>query len=154
MFIDGSGVANLTNNGIKLIFGTTGTLTKGGSNTGAVEADTFEVKDLGVFELLKNFKDAIDNGDDAWISQNAGLLDKAVDLISKNNAVIAFQGTQANTLISSNRTKDAQLESIQSLLTDANINELAVQYNVLLLTYQSLLATLAKMQNVSILDYL
>jgi flagellin-like hook-associated protein FlgL len=137
-----------------LIFGTTGTLTKGGSNTGAVEADTFEVKDLGVFELLKNFKDAIDNGDDAWISQNAGLLDKAVDLISKNNAVIAFQGTQANTLISSNRTKDAQLESIQSLLTDANLNELGVQYNVLLLTYQSLLATLAKMQNVSILDYL
>ena len=134
-----------------MIFGTTGTLIAEGSNN---EADTFEVKDLSIFELLKNFKDAIDSGDDTWISQNAGLLDKAVDLINKNNAVIAFQGTQANTLISNNKTKDAQLDSMQSDLTDANINELAIQYNTLLTTYQSLLATLAKMQNVSILDYL
>lgn len=148
MFIDGEGKANTTNNGIKLLFGTTGNLVAGAT------PDTFQVKDLSIFELLKNFKDAFDSGNSTWISQNAGLLDQAAELTSKNNAVIAFEGIQANTLMANNKTKDAQLESMQSELIDASMADLAVEFNALLNTYQALLSTLARMQSVSILNYL
>lgn len=116
--------------------------------------DSFQVKDLSIFELLKDFKDACDSGNSAWISKNAGLLDQVSALTTKNNAVIAFQGTQANTLISNNKTKDAQLESMKSKLVDASMADLATEFNILLNTYQALLSTLAQMQSISILDYL
>lgn len=148
MFIDGRGVATTANNGIKLLFGTAGNLVAGAT------PDTFQIKDLSVFELLKNLKDAFDSGNAVWITQNSELLEMASDLTSKNNAVVAFQGTQASTLISSNKTKDAQLESMKSGLIDANVTDLAMEFNSLLNTYQALLATLSKMQSISILDYL
>lgn len=151
MFIDGAGVANATNNGIKLLFGTTGNLVAGATPE---TTDTFQIKDLSIFELLKDLKDAFDNGNETWIARYADLLEKAEELTSKNNAVVAFQGTQASTLISNNKTKAAQLESMKSDLIDANVTDLAMEFNSLLTTYQALLATLSKIQTVSILDYL
>jgi flagellin-like hook-associated protein FlgL len=147
MFIDGAGVGNATNNRIKLLFGT-------GTTDNLTTGDTFSVKDLSVFELLKNLKDAFDTGDSTWISKNAELVERAVELTRKNNAVIAFEGTRAKTLIDNNKRKDAQFEKMQSDLINADMSELATQFTALLNTYQALLATLAKTQSVNILNYL
>jgi flagellin-like hook-associated protein FlgL len=117
-------------------------------------SDVLQVKDLSIFELLKNLKDAFDSGNSNWVSKNSQYIQKARDLTTKNNAVIAFQGTNANTLIESNKTKTNKFESLRSDLLRADTAELATQFNVLLNTYQALLSTLARIQTVSILDYL
>ncbi|MCX5810681.1 MAG: hypothetical protein NTX36_15150, partial [Proteobacteria bacterium] len=140
MFIDGAGVANVKNNRIKLLFGTTGTLVAG------VTPDTFEVKDLSTFELLKNFKDAFKSGNTEWVSKNLKNLETARELTTKNAAVVAFSGIQADNLIADNKRRDARIADTQSKLMDADMTELATQFNALLNTYQAMLSVLARMQ--------
>lgn len=146
MFIDGAGVANTTNNRIKLAFGT--------GDENLVANDTFQVKDLSVFEMLKNFRDAFESGNTTWVSQNIGFIDDARSLTVKNNAVVAFEGTQAETLIENNATKQNRIELEKSKLVSADMSELGTEFNVLLITYQTLLSAFSKMQSVSILNYL
>jgi flagellin-like hook-associated protein FlgL len=146
MFIDGAGIANTTNNRIKLAFGTT--------NTPLVANDAFQVKDLSIFELLKNFKDAFDSGNTTWIAKNITSIDSARSLNSKNNAVISFEGTQAEKLIENNKTRASQLEDEKANLLNADTATLGTEFNVLLNTYQTLLSAFAKMRSISILNYL
>jgi flagellin-like hook-associated protein FlgL len=147
MFIDGAGIANTTNNRIKLFFDS-------GPNDNLTVGDTFSVKDLSVFELLKNLKDAFDTNNSSWVSKNTTLVEKAVELTRKNNAVNAFEGTQAQTLIDSNKRKVTQLQTMKSDLVNADMSKLATEFTALLNTYQALLSTLAKMQSINILNYL
>lgn len=146
MFIDGAGVANATNNRIKMLFGTT--------NTPLSANDTFEVKDLSIFELLKNFKDAFDAGNTAWVEKNIRHIDTARSSNEKNNAVVAFEGTQASMLLENNAAKKARIEDMQGELVNADTAQLGTEFNVLLNTYQTLLAAFSKMQSISILNYL
>ncbi len=139
------------------------TLNPGGSdisdyNTGSTDllttADTFQVKDLSIFELLKNFRDAIVADDRTWVSKNTQYFNRARELTTKNAAVVAFQGTQATTLINNYKTKDANIEKMQSDLVGADASELAMELNVLMNTYQALLASMSKVLSISILNYL
>ncbi len=147
MFIDGSGIANATNNRIKFAFST-------GAMGLLTTADTFQIKDLSIFELLTNFRDAIVADDKTWVSKNTQYLDSARDLTTKNAAVVAFQGTQATTLINNYKTKDANIEKMQTDLVGADASELAIQLNVLMNTYQALLSSMSKVLSISILNYL
>jgi flagellin-like hook-associated protein FlgL len=147
MFIDGAGVVNATNNRIKLLFSTTG-------NNLDKNYDTFQVKDLSVFELLKNLKDAFESDNTTWVDKNCKYIEKARKLTTRNNSIIAFQGTQAKTIIDNNKTKENKIQAIQADLVNADMSELAVQFNTLLNTYQALLSTLARMQSINILNYL
>ncbi|NLT23893.1 MAG: hypothetical protein GXX82_12680 [Syntrophorhabdus sp.] len=146
MFIDGAGVANSTNNRIKFAFGIT--------DTPLSANDTFQVKDLSVFELLKNFKDAFEAGNSTWVSKNLDHIDTARAAAMKTNAVVAFQGTQAEMLIESNTAKKNRIEEEQTKLVGADTAQLGTEFNVLLNTYQTLLAAFSKMQSISILNYL
>jgi flagellin-like hook-associated protein FlgL len=147
MFIDGTGVANTTNNRVKLLFSTNPTDT-------LMAGETFQVKDLSVFELLKNLKDAFESDKSTWVSKNMKYIDTARSLTTKNNVVIAFHGTLAKTLTDNNKTKENKILALQADLVNADMSELATEFNVLLNTYQALLSTLARMQSVSILNYL
>jgi flagellin-like hook-associated protein FlgL len=147
MFIDGAGIANRTNNRMKLFFSTNPTDT-------LLAGETFQVKDLSVFELLKNLKDAFESDNAAWVSKNNTSIDAARELTTKNNGIIAFQGALAKNLIDNNTTKDGKMLTLQADLVNADMSELASEFNVLLNTYQALLSTLARMQSVSILNYL
>jgi flagellin-like hook-associated protein FlgL len=147
MFIDGAGVANTTNNRMKLAFSANPTDT-------LIAGETFQVKDLSIFELLKNLKDAFEADNSTWVSKNTKYIDSTRSLTTKNNSILAFQGTLANTLTENNKTKEGKILTLQADLVNADMSELATEFNVLLNTYQALLSTLARMQSVSILNYL
>jgi flagellin-like hook-associated protein FlgL len=147
MFIDGSGVVNTTNNRVKLLYST-------GTEDNLVANDIFQVKDLSVFEMLKNLRDAFESNNATWVEKNKEYINDARGLTTQNNSIIAFQGTQANTLIENNKTNINKLQSMQSNLLNADMSELATQFTSLLNTYQALLSTLSKMQSVNILNYL
>lgn len=146
MFIDGAGVANATNNRIKMLFGTT--------DAPLSANDTFEVKDLSIFEMLKNFKDAFEAGNTAWVEKNVCYIDTARSSTVKNNAVVAFEGTQASMFLENNAAKNSRIEEMQADLVNADTAQLGTEFNVLLNTYQTLLAAFSKMQSISILNYL
>ena len=110
------------------------------------------MKDLSIFELLKNLKDAFESDNTTWVSKNIKYLDTARGLTTKNNAIIAFQGLWQNH-DENNKTKEGKIQTMQADLVNADMSELATEINVLLNTYQALLST-ARMQSVSILNYL
>ncbi len=72
----------------------------------------------------------------------------------KTNAVVAFQGTRAEMLIDINTAKKNRIEEEQGQLVGADTAQLGTEFNVLLNTYQTLLAAFSKMQSISILNYL
>jgi hypothetical protein len=146
MFIDGSGVANTVNRGIKLSFDTDG----GGLTT----QDTFQVEDLSIFDMLSNFRNAFDAGNTQWISQNVGYLENAEALISASSTVTAYQGVQAETLMTVNDSKVAAIEEIQSELVDADTATLGVELSALTTTYETLMAAMSKALSLNIVDYL
>ena len=78
----------------------------------------------------------------------------AYDPTTGYKTFFAFQGTLATTLTENNKTKEGKIQTLQADLVNADMSELATEFNVLLNTYQALLSTLAKMQSVSILNYL
>jgi flagellin-like hook-associated protein FlgL len=119
-----------------------------------IAGDSFHVKDLSVFELLKNLKDAFESDNSTWVSKNMKYIDAARELTTKNNVVVAFQNTLAKTMTDNNKTKEGKILTLQADLVNADMSELATEFNVLLNTYQALLSTLARMQSVSILNYL
>ncbi len=146
MFIDGSGVANTTNRGLKLSFGT--------ADEGLTTQDTFQIEDLSVFDLLTNFKNAFDTGNTDWIEQNVRYLEDAEALITSSSTVTAYQGVQAETLMTLNDSKAAAIEEIQSKLVDADTATLGVQLSVLTTTYETLMAAMSKALSLNIVDYL
>ncbi len=146
MFIDGSGVANTTNRGIKLSFST--------DEDGLTTQDTFQIEDLSLFDLLTNFKNSFESGDTAWISQNVGYLENAETLITRSSTVTAYQGVQAETLMTVNDSKTATIEEIQSALVDADTATLGVELSALTTTYETLLAAMSKTLAINIIDYL
>jgi flagellin-like hook-associated protein FlgL len=147
MFIDGSGVVNTTNNGIKLSFSTETT-------DSLTTDDTFQIEDLGIFDLLTNLKNAFDAGDTKWISDNTESIEDAMDLITGVASVVAYEGTQAETIIENNETKIANIQDIQSTLVGADTTTLGVELTALTTTYETLLSAMSKTLDVSILDYL
>lgn len=146
MFIDGSGVPNTTNNRIKLAFST--------MDAPLIANDTFQVKDLSIFELLKNVRDAFKDNNSSWISKNIKYIDSASSLTVKNNAVVAYEGTQAEKLIDKNKTTANRIQGEETDLLNADMATLGSEFNILLNTYQTLLSAFAKMRAISILNYL
>lgn len=147
MFIDGSGVATTENNGIKLSFSTDSLDT-------FADGDTFRVEDFSVFDLLKNLKDAFDAGNTEWISDNAEYVQNAIDLITNVASVVAYQGTQAESIIDNNETRIVSIQDIQSTLTGTDTATLAVELETLTTTYEALLSAMSKTLDLNILDYL
>jgi len=146
MFIDGAGVANTTNRGIKLSFDTSG--------EGLTTQDTFEVEDLSIFDMLTDFRNAFEAGNTLWISQNARYLKDAEALITSASTVTAYQGARAETLITVNNSNTAAIEDIQSKLVNADTATLGVQLNVLTTTYETLMAAMSRALSLNIVDYL
>jgi len=147
MFIDGSGVPNSINNRLKLSFSTNTT-------DALTTTDTFQIKDLSVFEMLTNLKNAVDTGDTTWVTKNAQYFGAAREVITKSSAIVAFQGAQAESLMTDYATKNAAIRTMQSDLVGADTAELRVELNVLMNTYQALLSAMSRVLQTNILDYL
>ncbi len=147
MFIDGSGVANTTNRGIKLAF-------SADDDSGLTTDDTFQIEDLSVFDVLTNFRNAFEAGDTDWISNNLEYLDDIESLITKASTVTAYQGVQAEALQAINESKISTIEDIQSDLVDADTATLGVQLTTLTTTYETLMSAMSKALSLKIIDYL
>lgn len=144
-FIDGTGIATRENNLIKLAFE---------SNTVLSAGDRFTVGDLNVFDLLSNFRDAIENKNDAWVEKYAPYLDKSLSLIKENGARVAINTVKAEGFIDDNNQRLENLKKTYAELMNADLADLATEYNMLSTSYQAILSMTARIQNLSILNYL
>ncbi|OPY66115.1 MAG: Flagellar hook-associated protein 3 [Syntrophorhabdus sp. PtaU1.Bin050] len=145
MFIDNQGLANTTNNRIKVLFGTTETLAAG---------DTFEIKDFSTFAVLKNLRDALELDNSRLTEKLLGKLGTAMDIAEKNSAYIGFKVQRIEALTEDNQARELRSAEIISNTIEADIAQLSAEYNTLSTMYQSLIYSMSKIQDLNILNYL
>lgn len=143
-FIDGSNVANETNRGVKITFSTTEDL----------GSATFEIKDYSIFETLKNLRDALLSNNTTWSRDNIAQIGKAVDIVNSNTAKVGVNLQTMETLTEANDARQQRTSEIISETINADLAQLAVEYNSLSTVYQSLMYSVSKMQELGLLNYL
>jgi flagellar hook-associated protein 3 len=145
VYIDGSTQANATNRGIKITFSATEDLTAG---------DTFEIKDYSIFDMLKDIRDALINNNTTWSKDNIAQIGLTSDIINRSTAKVGVNLQTMNTLTEANNARQQRTSKIISDTINADLAQLAVEYNSLSTVYQSLMYSVAKMQEIGLLNYL
>ncbi len=145
MMIDGTNGANSTNNRLKIAFDPNGSLVAG---------DSFEIKDLDVFAFLKNLKDSLENNNTTGINSAIQNMDLSLDVVTKNITNVGEFNGKVSTLTQENTNRNDLYTQLLSPMVDADLTKLTADLTTLMNSYQALLYTMAKMQNMSIMDYL
>jgi flagellar hook-associated protein 3 FlgL len=145
MMIDGANGANSTNNRLKIAFEPGGSLAAG---------DNFEIKDLDVFGFLKNLKDSLENNNTTGISSAIRNMDLSLDVIIKNITNVGMFNSKVDTLTQENVNRDYLYAQLMSPMVDADLTQLTSDLTTLMNSYQALLYSMARIQNISLLDYL
>jgi flagellar hook-associated protein 3 FlgL len=145
MMLDGSNGANSTNNRLKIAFGYEGFL---------AADDSFEIRDLDIFGFLKNLKDSLEQNNTTCIRSAIQDLDLSLDVVGKNITRIGMFTSKIDTLTQENTNRDYLYTQLMAPMTDADLVELTTKLTTMMNSYQALLYSMAKMQNLSILDYL
>jgi len=145
-YIDGSLQANTMNRGIMITFSST--------DTPLAAGDTFEIKDYSIFETLKNLREALVNDNATWSSDNISQISDAVDIVNGNTAKVGVNLQTMETLTEANNARQQRTSEIISETINADLAQLAVEYNSLSTAYQALMYSVSKMANLGLLNYL
>jgi flagellin-like hook-associated protein FlgL len=143
--INGTNGADATNNRLKIAFGSSGSLIAG---------DSFEIKDLDIFGFLKKMKDSLENNNTTGIKRAIQDMDLSLDVLNKDITKVGMFNSKVNTLTQENTNRDYLYTTMMSPMTDADLTQLTTDLTTLMNSYQALLYSMAKMQNLSIMDYL
>jgi len=114
----------------------------------------FISSDVNIFDALRDFKTALENNDTTNIKIALDTIDKSLTLTEDNTAYVGTYVNQIDTLTTENGLRDTNLTQALSNMTDADMTQVITDFNTLSTTYQSLLYTLSKLQNLSVLNYL
>jgi flagellin-like hook-associated protein FlgL len=145
MLIDGTNGANSTNNRIKIFFGPEGSL---------AADDSFEIKDLNAFDFLKNLKDALEGNNTTGIRNAVRDIDLSLDVVRKNLTHIGMLTSKIDTLTEEKVNREYRYSQITASMVDADLAELTTEFTALTNSYQALLYSMAKMQDLSLMNYL
>ena len=143
-YIDGSTVANTTNRGMRINF----------SSTENLGSSTFEIKDYSIFDMLKNLKVALEQDNSAWSSGNMAKIDDGLDIIRRNTAYVGTNLQTMDSLTEANNARQDRTAKIISETMDADLAQLATEYNNLSTVYQSLMYSFTKIQELGLLNFL
>lgn len=144
-FIDGSTDANATNRGVRITFSSTDGLTAG---------NTFEIKDYSIFEMLKNLRDALEENNSTWSSSNIAEIDVGADIVRRNTAYVGTNLQTMDRLNEANNARQDRTAKVISETMDADLAQLATEYNNLSTVYQSLMYSFTKIQELGLLNFL
>ncbi len=145
MMLDGTNGADATNSRLKIAFDPGSSLATG---------DSFAIKDLDIFGFLKNLKDSLQDNNTTGITDAIQDMDLSIDVVNTDITKVGMFNNKLATLTTQNSNKDYLYTSMLSPLTDADIAQLTTDLTSLMNNYQALLYSMAKMQNLSIMDYL
>jgi flagellin-like hook-associated protein FlgL len=145
MMIDGTNGADSTNSRLKIAFDPNGSLGVG---------DSFEIKDLDVFAFLKNLKDSLENNNTTGINSAIQNIDLSLDVVTKNITNVGEFNSKVSTLTQENTNRNDLYTELLSPMMDADLTKLTADFTTLMNSYQALLYTMAKIESMSIMDYL
>ena len=107
--------------------------------------------------MLKNLREALTIDDDnaaAWSRNNIAKIDDGLDIIRRNNAYVGTNLQTMDSLTEANNARQDRTAKIISETMDADLAQLATEYNNLSTVYQSLMYSFTKIQELGLLNFL
>jgi flagellin-like hook-associated protein FlgL len=98
--------------------------------------------------------DSLENNNVHGIRIAIDNLDYALDHTEENISYTGTFNSKIETLTAEKEDKGYTLNTVVSKMVSADITELATEYTMLQTMYQALLYSIAKMQNLNLLNYL
>jgi flagellar hook-associated protein 3 FlgL len=114
----------------------------------------FEGDGVNIFTALQAFQQHLSDNDVSGVRGDLDTIDDAIDLTTNNLSYVGTYSQRIDTMIDANTTKDLNLTTTQSELIDGDMTQLIADYNTLSTAYQSVLYTMSKLQDLSILNYM
>ena len=94
------------------------------------------------------------NDNPAWSSRNIAKIDDGLDIIRRNNAYVGTNLQTMDSLTEANKARQDRTAKIISETMDADLAQLATEYNNLSTVYQSLMYSFTKIQELGLLNFL
>lgn len=107
-----------------------------------------------IFSSLKAFKEALETNDRAGIQGAMDDIDEALTATENNLACAGTYMKRIEDLLEDNEVKSNNLTQTVSEMVETDITQAIADFNTLTTTYQGLLYSMAKVQELSILNYL
>jgi flagellar hook-associated protein 3 FlgL len=107
-----------------------------------------------IFVTLKNFKDALENNVKTSIGNSITALDKTIDLTTTNTSYVGTYTGSIETITKTLQSNSDTLTGVISEMMDADMVDLISQYTLLTNAYEASLASMAKLQQMNVLNYL
>jgi flagellar hook-associated protein 3 FlgL len=117
-------------------------------------SDIFYGGSFGIFEVLKDLKDALETNDADSIRDALTTVETALDLTENNIAYVGAYTSKIENFIEIQDAKQLRYSETISDLMDADMVELVSDFNTLSNAYQYSLYSMSKLQALSILNYL
>ena len=113
-----------------------------------------EIKDLNAFDFLKNLKDALETNNTTGIMGAVRDIDLTLDVVRKNLTHIGMLTSKIDTVTEEKVNREYRYSQITASMVDADLAELTTEFTALTNSYQALLYSMAKMQDLSIMNFL
>ncbi|MBP8626840.1 MAG: flagellar hook-associated protein FlgL [Syntrophorhabdales bacterium] len=127
---------------------------KGTKEAAGISGYRVFISDSNIFDGLKKLKDALEANDASGIGETLDDLEAA---LSKTQANISHVGTYVSKIENYIEYKDVRnldIDESLSQMMDVDIAQVVTEFNALSNAYEAMLYSMAKIQNLSVLNYL
>lgn len=127
---------------------------KGTKEVSGISGHRVFISDTNIFEGLKKLKDSLEANDQSKIKETLNDLEAS---LNKTQANIAHVGTYVAKIESYIEYKDVRnldIDESMSEMMDVDIAQAITEFNALSNAYEAMLYSMAKIQNLSVLNYL
>ncbi|HOV89823.1 MAG TPA: flagellar hook-associated protein FlgL [Syntrophorhabdaceae bacterium] len=127
---------------------------KGTKEASGISGYKVFISDNNIFDGLKKLKDGLEANDQSKIAKSLDDLEAA---LSKTQANISHVGTYVSKIqsyIEYKDTRNLDIDGSLSQMMDVDIAQAVTEFNALSTAYEAMLYSMAKIQNLSVLNYL
>ncbi len=109
---------------------------------------------VDIFQTLQTFSQDLSNNNTAGLQTDLTNINNCVDLTANNLAYVGTYTKNINDLLTANATADTTLAQTSSDLVSVDMAKAISDYSTLSTAYQAALYTMAKVESISILNYM
>ncbi|HOJ42973.1 MAG TPA: flagellar hook-associated protein FlgL [Syntrophorhabdaceae bacterium] len=119
-----------------------------------MSGDRVFISDTNIFTVLKGLKDALETNDVDGIKNALNGLDASLDKTETNLSFVGTFVSRIEDYTSYKETRDLDIDNVISSMLDVDITQAVTEFNALSNAYQALLYSMAKIQELNVLNYL
>ncbi|MCX5807267.1 MAG: flagellar hook-associated protein FlgL [Proteobacteria bacterium] len=127
---------------------------KGTKEDAGISGQSVFISDTNVFTVLKNFSDALDGNDLTGIGEAIDNIDNSLEKTQTNLAHAGTYMARVENYIGYKETRDVDITESLSQMTDIDMTQAVTDFNTLSTAYEAMLYSMAKVQSLTILNYL